>query len=102
MNNEAFTAPSPELKGHAQDLKEHATQGAKDIRKDVTNIAGDVKKQATRGFEAVREEANSRVSDAKGQASDFLESARDYATQHPATTFGIGVLVGLFLARRHR
>jgi ElaB/YqjD/DUF883 family membrane-anchored ribosome-binding protein len=102
MNNEAFTAPSPELKEHAQDLKDHATKGAKDIRKDVTNIAGDVKKQATRGFEAVRDEANARVSDAQDKASDFLESARDYATQHAATTFGIGVLVGLFLASRRR
>ena len=102
MNNEVFTAPSPELKGHVQDLKDHATEGAKNIRKDVTNVAGDVRKQANQGAQVLKDEANARLSDAKDKANDFIEMARSYATEHPASTFGFGVLAGLILATWRR
>ncbi len=101
MNTEALK-PSPEMKEHAKDLKDHATEGAENIKKDVKNLSGDVKDQATRGYKAVKEEAASRVSDAQDKASDLLESARTYASEHPFSTFGFGVLAGLILATWRR
>jgi ElaB/YqjD/DUF883 family membrane-anchored ribosome-binding protein len=100
MNTEQLTTPSPEMKQHAQDLKNHAKEGVDNIRKDATNLAQDAKDHASRGIDAVKQEATTRISNAKGKASDLLSSVKDYAVQNPLHAFGFGVLVGLFLARR--
>ena len=101
MNTEALK-PSPEMQQHAKDLKDHATEGAKNIKDDAKNLAGDVKDHANRGVQAIKDEASSRVSDAKDKASDLLETARTYATEHPFSTFGFGVLAGLIIATWRR
>jgi ElaB/YqjD/DUF883 family membrane-anchored ribosome-binding protein len=102
MNNEPFTTPSPELKQHGQDLKDHATEGAKNIKQDAQNIAQDVRKQASQGVQALRDEAGNRVQDAKGKANELIDAARSYATEHPFSTFGYGVLTGLIIAAWRR
>jgi len=93
---------SPEMKRHAQDLKSHAQEGVENIRKDVNNLAQDTKDHARRSVDLVRDEATSRLNEAKGRESDLFESAKAYATLNPLQTFVIGVVVGLFLARRRR
>jgi ElaB/YqjD/DUF883 family membrane-anchored ribosome-binding protein len=102
MNTEPFTTPSPDLQQHTKDLKDHATQGAQDLKQDVGNVAQDVKNQATQGVQAVKDEANARFGDAKQKAGDLYESAKSYAAANPLTTFGFGILVGLFLSRRRK
>jgi ElaB/YqjD/DUF883 family membrane-anchored ribosome-binding protein len=102
MNTEPFTAPSPELKQHAQDLKDHAVKGAKDLREDAGNVAQDVKNQARRGVGAVKDEASARFEEAKGKAVDLMQAAKDYAAQNPLHALGLGVLIGMILARRRR
>ena len=102
MNTEAFTTPSPELKQHAKDLKDHATEGAQNLRNDLGNVAQDVKDHANRGVKAVKEEASNQLQGAQDKAVDLWETARQFATEHPGKTFGLGVLTGLFLAFRFR
>jgi ElaB/YqjD/DUF883 family membrane-anchored ribosome-binding protein len=102
MNNDTLTTPSPEMKQHAQDLKDHATEGAQNLKKDVTNLAGDVKDHARRGAQAVKEEAGARLEAVQDKASNFVDLAKAYAQEHPFHAFGFGVLTGLFLAWRHR
>ena len=102
MDTESLTTPSPELKQHAKDLKDHATQGAQQVKKDVVNVAQDVKDHATRGVQAVRDEAKNQLGDAKDKASDLFETARQYGSDHPLTAFGVGVLAGLVLATWRR
>jgi len=102
MNTEALTTPSPELKQHAQDLKDHATQGAKDIKKDVGHLAKDVKDHANRSVDILKDEANSRLGEFRGRATDLVQTVKDYASENPLHAFGVGVLIGLFLARRRR
>jgi ElaB/YqjD/DUF883 family membrane-anchored ribosome-binding protein len=91
---------SPEMKQHAHDLKAHAREGVDNIRQDVSNLAQDTKDHARRSVDLVKDEATARLNDAKGRASDLFESAKAYATLNPLQTFVIGVVLGLFLARR--
>jgi len=100
MNTEPFTKPSDDLKQHTQDLKDHATQGVENLQGDVGNLAQDVRNQANQGYQSVKDEANARIGDVRGKANDLVEVAKAYAREHPLRTFGIGVLVGMFLARR--
>jgi ElaB/YqjD/DUF883 family membrane-anchored ribosome-binding protein len=102
MNTDALTTPSPELKQHAQDLKDHATEGAQNLKKDVTNVAHDLKDHANRGVKAVKEEANNQFQGAQEKASDLWEAVQAFAKEHPGRTFGAGVLAGLFLGFRFR
>jgi ElaB/YqjD/DUF883 family membrane-anchored ribosome-binding protein len=100
MNADTLTTPSPEMKRHAQDLKEHATEGAQNIRNDVNNLAGDVKDHAKRNVQAVKDEAGAHLQRVQDKASNFVDLARAYAVEHPLHAFGVGVLLGVFLARR--
>lgn len=102
MDTNSLTTPSPELKQHAQDLKDHATKGVNDLRKDARNIAGDVKDHASRGYDAIKDEANDRLGDAKDKANDLISAARNYASENPLSAFGFGVLAGLILATWRR
>jgi ElaB/YqjD/DUF883 family membrane-anchored ribosome-binding protein len=102
MNTETLTTPSPEMKQHTQDLKDHATEGVQNLRQDASNLAQDAKDHVRRNVDGVRQEANARYQDAKGKATDLWESAKTYASQNPLHAFGVGILVGLFLARRRR
>jgi ElaB/YqjD/DUF883 family membrane-anchored ribosome-binding protein len=102
MNTDAFTTPSPELQQHAQDLKDHATEGVNNLRNDVGNVAKDVKDHANRGVQAVKDEANNQYGQAKDKAMDFYETAKSYASEHPLHAVGFGILLGLFLARRRK
>jgi len=102
MNTDTLTTPSPEMKKHAQDLKDHAQEGVENIKKDAKNLAGDVKDHASRSYDVVREEATRRVGDAKEKATDLVTAARDYCKENPLSAFGIGVFVGLVLATWRR
>jgi ElaB/YqjD/DUF883 family membrane-anchored ribosome-binding protein len=100
MKTEDFV--SPEMKQHAQDLKDHAQEGVQNIRQDVTGLAQETKNHAQHSVDAVKGEALSRLNDAKNTARDLVESAKAYAVENPLRTFIAGVVVGLFLARRRR
>jgi ElaB/YqjD/DUF883 family membrane-anchored ribosome-binding protein len=102
MNADTLTTPSPEMKQHAKDLKDHATEGAQNIRNDVNNLAGDVRDHARRGVQTVKDEAGARFQEAQDKASSLVELARAYVVEHPFHAFGFGMLLGLFLARRRR
>ena len=91
MNTETLTAPSPELKQHAQDL-----------RNDVGKVTQDVKKQAREGFQEVKSEANARLQQAQVTASDLFESFKGFAAEHPLKTFGAGIVAGIILASWRR
>ena len=93
---------SPEMKRHAQDLKDHAQEGAQNIRQDVSNLAQDTKNHARRSVDMVKDEAASRLNDAQDAASNLWESAKAYVLANPARTFFAGLLIGFFLARRRR
>jgi ElaB/YqjD/DUF883 family membrane-anchored ribosome-binding protein len=94
--------PSPEMQQHAKDLKDHATEGAQNVKKDVQNLAGDVKDHARKGYRAVKDEAADQVDAARDRAGDLLENVRSYASEHPVSTFGFGVLAGIILATWRR
>jgi ElaB/YqjD/DUF883 family membrane-anchored ribosome-binding protein len=91
---------SPEMKRHAQDLKDHAQEGVQNIRQDVSNLAQDTKNHARHSVDMVKDEAASRLSDVQDTASNLWKSAQAYVVANPARTFFAGLVIGFFLARR--
>jgi ElaB/YqjD/DUF883 family membrane-anchored ribosome-binding protein len=91
MNTEILTTPSPELKQHAQDL-----------RQDAGKVTHDLKNQARAGFQEVKSEANARLQEAKVTAAELFEAFRGFAAQHPFKTFGAGIVTGIVLATWRR
>jgi ElaB/YqjD/DUF883 family membrane-anchored ribosome-binding protein len=91
---------SPEMKRHAQDLKDHAQEGVQNIRKDVSGLAQETKNHARHSVDAVKDEAAARLSDAQDAAKNLWDSAKTYVLANPARTFVAGLLLGFLLARR--
>jgi ElaB/YqjD/DUF883 family membrane-anchored ribosome-binding protein len=102
MNTQDIITPSPEMKQHAKDLKEHASEGVKNVRQDASNLAQDAKDHVKRNVDNVKDEALSRASDAKDKAAELLAQAQTYVKENPVHVFAAGLLLGLFLARRRR
>ncbi len=102
MNTQDLVTPSPEMKQHAKDLKNHATEGVKNVRDDAANLAQDAKDHVKRNVDNVKDEALSRASDAKDKAAELIAQMQTYVKEKPLHVFAAGVLVGLFLARRRR
>ncbi len=102
MDTEALTTPSPEMKKHANDLKNHAQEGVQNLKDDAANLAQDAKDHVNRSKDMLKDEASARIGEAKGKAADLLQTVKTYAAENPLHAFGVGVLVGIFLARRRR
>ena len=89
-------------KGDLNDLKQTATDAARDLGSTASVHAAKAKEQLSSLRSHFQEEAADQLNQVRTSFNDVLQSGRDYVAAQPAKSLGIAVGIGIiigFLAR---
>ncbi len=102
MPNEHIEAPFRATQQDISNLKNTATDAAKDLGSTAAAHAAKAKDQARDLAKHAQEEGKEQVDQAKVKLCDLTNSARSYVSERPMASLGIAVAVGMVVGALFR
>jgi ElaB/YqjD/DUF883 family membrane-anchored ribosome-binding protein len=101
MPNETSNA-FPQTRDDVNNLKQTATDAAKDLASTATTHLNKARGQAQDLAAHAKSEAYDQVGDLQGKVGDLASAARDYVTARPLASLGIALAVGFLFGLSRR
>ncbi len=92
----------PQTRNDVNNLKETATEAAKDLASTATTHLNKARGQAQDLASHAKSEAYDQVGDLQGKVGDLATAARDYVVARPLTCLGTALAIGFIFGLSRR
>ena len=101
MSNQS-SSPFPATRQTISELKDTATDAARDLASSASVHASRAKDQLKDLAGHFQEEGKGQLNEVQSKLADVIQSARDYATERPLACIGVALAVGFLFGLSRR